>query len=850
MDFTLREASTEQNNNKSIGNLERRFKLIEEDALSIEGETLHIYFNYEPVEKSIKQDDLTKIALENLEKVVPKEFYEVLAKRPTEKNKNRTLLEKHLRDYTARNSFDYFIHKDLGKFLNRELDFFIKNELLVIDDIDTKDDAVQHMTAQFAKIVAVKRIAQKIIAFLAQLEDFQRSLWLKKKFVTETQYCLTLDRIPQAFYAEITTNTQQVEEWINLFKIDKIGQNIEGGLFPKQAFSKPLSITFLNENPFLVLDTKHFSTDFKMRLLAELPDLDANTEGVLLHSDNFQALIFLQERYKEQVKTIYIDPPYNTNATEILYKNEYKHSSWMSLIYDRIEQSQLLMKSDACFCLTIDDYEYFRVFEILMALFGEENHLATVPIRINPSGRATVKGFAVNHEYAVFFAKSDNFNGVGRLPHSQEQIGRYDEIDGNSKRFEWENFKKNGSDSNKKDRPKQFYPILYDKQTRKLRLPEMEWDNTEGWILGEEVGINEVSLLPINSDGVEKVWRYGVEKVKTSPSELSIKELKDGSFEIYRKKYLNEQGSLPGTWWDNQLYSAGDHGTRTLTNLFGISHSFSFPKSVHATKDCIKVSNIEQNSTILDYFAGSGTTGHAVINLNREDGGKRKYILVEQGEYFDTVLLPRLKKVIYAKDWKNGSPLSTDTGVSHCIKYLRLESYEDTLNNLSLARSEAQELALGQSAAFKESYFLNYLFEAESRSALWNVTQFENPFDVRLRLLRQNEEREQVIDVVETFNYLLGLVVEKTWQADGFRVVEGKTLKDERILIVWRNCHEKTAEDLNRFFERMDFKVQDREYAKIYVNGEHTLPNTLDETNAPKVVQIEGEFRKRMFERV
>ena len=128
--------------------------------------------------------------------LVPADFEELLtAKAPTKDNANRTLLEKHLTDYTAKNSFDYFIHKDLGGFLRRELDFYIKNEVLHIDDLDA-----QLINSQLTIVRAIKQVGEKIIRMLAQLENFQRKLWLKKKFVVQSDYCITLDRVPEKLY--------------------------------------------------------------------------------------------------------------------------------------------------------------------------------------------------------------------------------------------------------------------------------------------------------------------------------------------------------------------------------------------------------------------------------------------------------------------------------------------------------------------------------------------------------------------------------------------------------------------------------------------------------------------------
>src|SRR5712691_9419985 len=185
-----------------------------------------------------------------------------------------TRLEAHLRRYTARNTFDYFIHKDLGGFLRRELDFYIKNEVMHLDDVE--NETAPRVEQYLSKIKIIRRIADKIIAFLAQLEDFQKKLWLKKKFVVETQYCITLDRIPEAFYPEIAANDVQREEWVRLFAIDEIK-----GDLTKPAYSVPMTVKFLQAHPTLVMDTRNFTPDFTVRLVEALGELDEQTDGLL-----------------------------------------------------------------------------------------------------------------------------------------------------------------------------------------------------------------------------------------------------------------------------------------------------------------------------------------------------------------------------------------------------------------------------------------------------------------------------------------------------------------------------------------------------------------------------------------
>ncbi|MDR9756018.1 MAG: DNA methyltransferase [Thermoanaerobacterales bacterium] len=164
---------------------------------------------------------------------------------------------------------------------------------------------------------------------------------------------------------------------------------------------------------------------------------------------------------------------------------------------------------------------------------------------------------------------------------------------------------------------------------------------------------------------------------------------------------------------------------------------------------------------VLDYFAGSGTTAHAVINLNREDGGNRKYILVEMGNYFNTVTKPRIKKAIYAKDWKDGKPQDRNTGVSQIFKYIRLESYEDTLNNIELTRTPEQTRQLMIDTKLFNEYLISYMLDIESRGSLLNLDIFKEPFDYKMKIAENNETKETNIDMVETFNYLIGLTVTK-----------------------------------------------------------------------------------------
>ena len=400
------------------------------------------------------------------------------------------------------------------------------------------------------------------------------------------------------------------------------------------------------------------TTDTLRRCREESVDFD-NTQNLYIEGDNLQVLKLLRENYLGKVKMIYIDPPYNTGRN-LIYKNNFIssyedymtnsgetdeignllfvnsdangrfHTDWLNMIYPRLKVSKDLLAQDGIIVLTIDDCEIETVTMIMNEVFGSENHLATVVIKNNPSGRSTVKGFSINHEYALFYSKSDSAT-LGRMKHSDEQVSRYKEKD-NTGFYEWENFRKNGTDSDRMDRPKQYYPIVLNTQSNKLKVPDMHWDDrNKEYCIDEVISANEIVLLPKSGDGIEKVWKYGIDRTKSIIDDILVKK-QNGRYELYRKKYLNDEGSLPRTWWDKPDYSARDNGTRTLTNIFGPVKLFDFPKAPEAVKDSIIASNVQGDDIVLDFFSGSATTAHAVMMLNAEDSGRRRFIMVQLPE--------------------------------------------------------------------------------------------------------------------------------------------------------------------------------------------------------------------------
>ena len=831
VEFTLKDATVEQNNNKAQGNQERRFAVYEEQPFEVIDGVMHVNFTYELMPKTTKQSDLISKAFEMVKPLVTMDFIEVLTTLcPTDKNSKRTLLEKHLNDYVARNTFDYFIHKDLHGFLSRELDFYIKNEILFIDDINAKNDNefLQYLTV----IKAVKAIGGKIIEFLSSLENFQKKLWLKKKFVVESNYCITLDRIPEEFYDEIAANDAQREEWVRLFAIDLIkGETpTAGGLFGSPdstvGYSNPLSIEFLKQNPYLLVDTKFYPADFKHRLLSEIPNLDEQTDGLMISSENFQALNLLQEKYQRKIKSIYIDPPYNAKSSEIMYKNTFKHSSWLSLMENRLSISNDMLENEGVEVVAIDEIEQVKLSQLLSDL---NPYKEVVPVTVvhNPTGQ---QGYNISFssEYAIF---------VYPVYNGKNTLGLEERID----ESEWDTrtFRDNSGNSNlRTDAKNCFYPI-YVKGNSIIGFGDVCQDDFHP--TGRNVRLEDgtTAIYPIDNNGVEKKWVFERGTVESILDELWVKSISTSEIDIMRTK---KKFRFKSCWFDKK-YSANSYGSRLLTAM---NIPFSYPKSIFNVKDCIIASVGEnKNSTILDFFAGSGTTGHAVIELNRESQSYYKYILVEMGDYFEIVTKPRIQKAIYSEDWKDGKPVSRK-GISHCMKYIRLEQYEDTLNNLIV--KDESSIWTGDEQ-FNNSYMLGYMLDTETKDSLFNLKWFENPFDVTLKVTRNNEMKEQKIDMVDTFNYLIGLNVDSiSYPKKGICTVEGVTRRGEKTLVIWRDCTKVDNAALETFFSKSAYSTKGDEFDRIYINGDNNLENLRTSEEHWKVILTEEEFSKRMFE--
>lgn len=897
--FKLVEGDTEKDNRKPSGKTTRAFALDAETPFMEDApDILSIRFRYRELaaERNL-QDKLNADTEKTLADNLPQKWKEVLfAADPGYQGKDkkdiRTILQKHLRTYTAKHQFDYFIHKDLGGFLRRELDFYIKNEVMYLDDIENV--GAPKAEEYLSKIRALRRCALPVIGMLEQLENFQKKLWLKKKFVVETRYCLTLDRVPEALYPEIIANSAQREEWVKLYAINEIEPNL---IHP--GYSEPLKMDFLKANPYLMIDTRHFDRDFTLKLLAAIDNLDESLDGVCFHSENYQALQLMQERYLEQVKCVYVDPPYNTGGDGFFYRDSYQHSSWISMVSDRLKLTVPLLEQGGVFYSSIDAIESDNLNSILSDSFGRSNRVEEI-IWVQNTTKNQSPTISTNHEYVIVYAK--------HLPTAKAEFSMFREV-------------KPGCAEIKAliDQLNPHFPKTAEIEAALKNLFREHKNRVKLNGLNEESdpwkGIYNYSRAEYrNNDGryideseakkVEAqiwVWREdnpSMPQIKEDSQKAEFRDSNDPTYRFYnpthpitgkpcpapkrgwswpysahgKQKYCFESLAADNriAWGDDEtkipqtkrflievetnvaksVVTDFTDGEKELTSIFGKTRSFAGPKPTTLMERFFRQS-ATLGKLIMDYFSGSGTSVHATINLNREDGGQRKYLLVEMGEHFNSVLVPRLKKVVYSTEWKDGKPQNRKTGISHAFKIVRLESYEDALNNLRLTRTVMQEAALKAAPEkTRDQYLLSYFLDVESAgsASLLDLDQFRDPFAYKLKIATASagETKDTTIDLVETFNWLLGLKVKQIKAQQNFLTVTGEKRAGGRTLVIWRTLSADTVADnasLEKFLNTLKVKPADSEFDYIYVNGSHTLTDPHN-----KVHLIEEAFQRLMFD--
>jgi len=368
----------------------------------------------------------------------------------------------------------------------------------------------------------------------------------------------------------------------------------------------------------------------------KVTDFNAD-DNLIIKGNNLLALHCLKKKYRSKVKLIYIDPPYNpdSKANTFCYNNKFNESSWLTFMKNRIEIAKSLLCDDGAMIIAIDENEHLEMGMLVKEIFkGYEIHCITVVH--NPRG---IQGtnFSYTHEYALFI-----------IPEKKKTIGgrRIEEKD-----IEWRNLRDNGGESLRTDARNCFYPIIVE-HGKIVGFGDVVDDKCHPKAQVENKG-SQLYIYPIDKEGIERKWRYARQSVEKVSHLLRVKNSK--------RSHEVEIGKDFGTYrtvWIDPRYDANEYGTKLVKSLVP-GCKFDFPKSLYNVYDCVySVVNEDKNAIVLDFFAGSGTTAHAVLDLNKQDNGNRKFILCEQMGYVDDVTVKRVHKVI--QNNKSGSFIYTE----------------------------------------------------------------------------------------------------------------------------------------------------------------------------------------------
>ena len=414
--------------------------------------------------------------------------------------------------------------------------------------------------------------------------------------------------------------------------------------------------------------------DAELNTKRGLPE-DTITDNLIIKGNNLLALHSLKKEFAGKVKLIYIDPPYNTRnptADTFIYNNNFKDSTWLTFMRNRLEIGKKLLSKDGCLIIAIDENEHSYLGVLLHELFDTEYEIHNITIVHNPRG---VQGtnFSYTNESAYFVIPKGKKSIVDRKIAPDE--------------IEWRNLRDNGGESLRTDAKNCFYPIIV-KNEKIVGFGEVLLDDRKH-PKQEEKKDGYSYIYPIDIQGIERKWRYARQTVEGIKDLLRVKKVKN-HLEI-------ELGKNFGTFrtvWQDARYDANEYGKKLINDLVP-NCPFSFPKSLWNVYDCLySVVGKDKEAIILDFFGGSGTTAHAVEELNKNDNGKRQFILCEQMDYINTVTVPRVAEV--QKRNEGGS-----------FVYLELAKKNETaLEQISACKSLEELTELFDELCSK--YFLHY----------------------------------------------------------------------------------------------------------------------------------------------
>lgn len=729
---------------------EKNYKSVEIKIKGINGEEIKFYFDVSELEHK-KANEKKEIMFEFKEidkdkKIVLRCIYsergrktkidEIIRQAKVEyKDITTEDVEKAIRIFNKQSEVDYFINKDAEKFLKEQLDMYVYQYMFDSENVWSMK--------RIKEIQVFKKIANKIIEFIAQFENELVKIWNKPKFVFNSNYVITIDRIVEKeggyeVLEKILNHEnieQQIEEWKELgivdegFKKEEIYQQEQSNLFSQRGK--------INEKyKYLPIDTKYFK-DIEIEILELFDDIDEELDGWLIKSENYQALNTILPKFKEKVQTIYIDPPFNLDSSDqFMYRTNYKDANWATLLENRIKLAKEWLNEKGSIFVRCDYNGNWIVRPLMDEIFGKENFKNEIIINRKRQSIGTPNKFEVENEYLYFYSKSENY--LRKDIYKKRSLVN----------FKWAGFLKQ-EERNPPQRiffgkvlypPKgQHFSLIQEKVDKLLKEHFLRlkckkcgaiyyWDD-------EETKENFKNKILINKKDVFKYLDikpetnvYGVKKVD--------KCLNCGQ-DDWKVEYLtSDEVKVTDNWKDIPSYS----------DYF----KFSTENSEILLKRIIESTSNDGN-LIIDFFLGSGTTTAVAHKL------RRKWIGIELGDHFWSVVLPRMKKVLaYDKSGiskeKDVRELYNEKNAGGFFKYYELEQYEEVLRN---TKYEHGDLSLQPSPG--KDVFNEYIFMRSPKFVETVLRREGNEYKVDLSKLYP----EKKIDIVETLSNVLGKKIKK-----------------------------------------------------------------------------------------
>ena len=394
-----------------------------------------------------------------------------------------------------------------------------------------------------------------------------------------------------------------------------------------------------NKVPYRVLNKKYHYGDA------------AGRDNMIIHGDNLEALKSLLPRYESRIKCIYIDPPYNTGNEKWVYNDNVndpqikkwlgevvgkegedlsRHDKWLCMMYPRLRLLQKLLADDGVIFISIDDNEKFNLKLLCDEIFSPNRFVADIAVINNLKGRSDDKYIATAHESLLIYRKKNFITYGVSIPEDYVKEYRFSDKKG---KYRLQGLRKRGAGAKREDRPNMYYAFYYDVKKNILSV--------------ERLNDSMVEIYPRLSDGTDGRWRWGIDTAKQRIDDLVVQKVKGrNEWDVFQKDYLPDDDSKrikPKSFWNGSEFSA-ETGTLQVKAILG-KGIFETPKSTGLLEYCMEQA-MDKNDIVLDSFAGSGTTAHAVLNMNKTDGGNRKFILIEMMDYAEDITAERVRKVI------------------------------------------------------------------------------------------------------------------------------------------------------------------------------------------------------------